>query len=266
MAFEVLKERQSAAWGSAPYENVSGQHLDVIEELLDWLDPRPGERLLDVATGTGELARPAARRGADVSGLDFAPKLVDTARALAAAEGVDVDFEVGDAEALPYEDCAFDVVTSTFGVMFAPDHAAVGRELARVTRPGGRLGLAAWEPSGGVGRMFGVMRPYMPSPPEGVGYPFDWGRREHVERLLGGAFELEFRTGVAPQTGASGEEMWDLMSGSYGPTRALAAGLEDGAREALRLDFAAFFEDHRVGEIVSLPREFLMVRGRRRPA
>lgn len=264
MAFETLKGRQSTAWGSAPYENVSEQHLDVIGELLDWVDPKPGERLLDVATGTGELARPAAGRGVDVTAVDFAQELVDTAGRLAAAEGVSVDFHVGDAEALSWPDAAFDVVTSTFGVMFAPDHAAVARELARVVRPGGRLGLAAWEPASGVGRMFAVMRPYMPAPPDGVGYPFDWGSREHVERLLGDAFELEFRSGVALQTGGSGEEMWQLMSTSYGPTKALAGALDDEAREALHRDFAAFFDEHRTGRLVSLPREYLLTRGVRR--
>jgi SAM-dependent methyltransferase len=264
MAFEMLKERQSAAWGSGPYENVSEQHLGVVDELLDWLDPRPGERLLDVATGTGELACPAARRGARVTAIDFAPALLESAARRAAAEGVEVELAPGDAEALPVPDASFDVVASTFGAMFAPDHAAVARELARVLRPGGRLGLASWEPTGGVGRMFAVMRPYLPPPPEGAGNPFDWGRPEHVERLLGASFELELRAGVVAQESGSGEEMWTLMSGSYGPTKALAASLDDGAREALRRDFAAFYEEHRDGDVVRLPREYLLVRGRRR--
>jgi ubiquinone/menaquinone biosynthesis C-methylase UbiE len=264
MAFEALKERQSAAWGSAPYENVSRQHLHVVEELLDWLDPRPGERLLDVATGTGELARPAARRGVEVTASDFAAGLLDTARRRAEDEGAPIAFVAGDAERLPFADASFDLVASTFGAMFAPDHRAVAGELARVVRADGRLGLAAWEPGGGAARMFTVMRPYMPPPPDGAGNPFDWGRPEHVEALLGDAFALEFRRGVAPQVGASGKEMWELMSGSYGPTRVLAEGLEEARRDDLRRDFSALYEEHRHGDVVSLPREYLLVLGRRR--
>jgi ubiquinone/menaquinone biosynthesis C-methylase UbiE len=137
MAFEELKAKQSVMWGNGPYERVS-EHLTVAHDhLFRALPPQPDERWLDIATGTGEIARPAARAGAQVTGLDLAPELIETARAKAAAEDLEITFEVGDAEALPYEDASFDTVTSTFGVMFAPDHAAVARELAPSASPVG---------------------------------------------------------------------------------------------------------------------------------
>ena len=137
MPFEELKARQSVMWGSGPFERVAETIREVHEVVLETVDPQPAERLLDAATGTGAVAFLAAEREADVVGMDFAPALVETARRVAAEAGVDIRFDVGDAEAMPYEDASFDVVTSTCGVMFAPDHAAAARELARVTRPAG---------------------------------------------------------------------------------------------------------------------------------
>ena len=264
MAFEALKEKQSSAWSSGPYEQVSVQHLGVLDELLDRLDVKPGMRLLDVATGTGELARPAARRGLQVTGVDFAPSLIATARVLTEREGLAVTYDVGDAEALPYDDASFDIVTSTFGVMFAPDHRAVAHELARVTSAGGQIAMTAWTPDGGVGLMFGVLRAYMAPPPEGAGSPFEWGRREHLEALLGAAFEIEIGEHIVPQIAASGEAMWDLMSTAYGPTKVLASSLDPERRESLHREFAAFFENYRDGDHVCLPRNYLQAIGRRR--
>jgi SAM-dependent methyltransferase len=264
MAFEALKEKQSIAWSSAPYERVSEQHLNVIDDLLDRLELRKGWRLLDVATGTGELARPAAARGLEVTGIDFAGSLIATARERAADEGVEARFEVGDCERLPYEEGSFDVVTSTFGMMFAPDHRSAAAELARVTAPGGRLGITAWTPDGGVGKMFAVMRPYMPAPPDGAGSPFAWGEPGHVEELLGDAFELELGEDSVAQVGPSGEAIWELMSTAYGPTKTLADSLDDERRASLQREFAEFFESYRENGQVSLPRTYLRVLGRRR--
>jgi len=264
MAFEALKEKQSKAWSSAPYEQVSVQHLDVLADLLDRLELKPQMRLLDVATGTGELARPAARLGLEVTAIDFAESLIETARATTDREGLVVQYDVGDAEALPYADESFDAVTSTFGVMFAPDHQAAAAELARVVAPDGLLGLTVWTADGGVARMFSVLRPYMAAPPAGAGSPFQWGTREHITELLGDAFELDISEDVVVQVGASGEAMWELMAGSYGPTKALAESLEPDVREKLHREFAAFFESYRDGGEVRLPREFLRVIGRRR--
>ena len=193
MPFEELKTRQSAVWGSGPYEPIVEITTEVHDALVEALAPQPGERLLDVATGTGAVALLAARAGAVVTGLDLAPDLVERAREKAAAAGLEVTFEAGDAEALPYADGSFDVVCSAIGTQFAPDHEAIARELARVCRQGGRLGLACWTPESGVGQMFGVMRPFMPPPPEGAGNIFDWGRPEYARRLLEDDFELADR-------------------------------------------------------------------------
>ena len=264
MAFEELKAKQSVMWGNGPYERVS-EHLTVAHDhLFRALPPQPDERWLDIATGTGEIARPAARAGAQVTGLDLAPELIETARAKAAAEDLEITFEVGDAEALPYEDASFDTVTSTFGVMFAPDHGAVARELARVCKPGGRLGLVTWHPERGVAEFFKVMAAYQPPRPDGVGNPFEWGDEDHVSELLGDAFELRFETGDCPQPGSSSEEIWELFATSYGPTKTLVDGLDEERRESLRRDWNAYFDQFRGNGGVLQPRPYLLVIGTRR--
>lgn len=264
MAFEELKAKQSVMWGNGPYERIS-EHLAIAHDhLMREVEPRAGERWLDVATGTGEIAVRAAREGAEVTGLDLAPDLIERARARAADAEVEVAFDVGDAEALPYGDASFDTVTSTFGVMFAPDHHAVASELGRVTKPGGQLGLLTWHPTEGVAEFFKVMAAYQPKPPEGVGSPFAWGDHEHLTELLGEAFELRFEEGDTPQPGSSGEEVWDLFSTAYGPTRTLAESLDDERREALRRDWVAYFERFPSNGGVSQPRPYVLVLGRRR--
>ena len=264
MAFEELKAKQSVMWGNGPYARVS-EHLKVAHDhLFREVVPEAGERWLDVATGTGEIARPAARAGAQVTGVDLAPDLIETARERASEDGVEVSFEVGDAEALPYEDGSFDTVTSTFGVMFAPDHAAVARELARVCRSGGRLALLTWDSARGVAEFFKIMAAYQPPRPEGVGNPFSWGDTGYVSELLGDDFELRFEKGDCPQPGGSSEEIWELFATSYGPTRTLVEGLDDERREALHSDWLAYFDQYGTGEGVSQPRPYLLVLGTRR--
>ncbi|HEU4946490.1 MAG TPA: class I SAM-dependent methyltransferase [Kribbella sp.] len=264
MAFEELKRRQSVIWGTGAYELLPQHYAPLLDHLAKAVAVSPGERVLDVATGTGALALRLARADADVTGVDLAPALVETAKRLADEEGLAVRFEQGDAENLPYEDASYDVVVSSVGLMFAPDHRAVARELARVCRPGGRLGLGNWSDQGGVVDMFKVMAPYMPPPAPGVGFPFSWGNREYVEGLLGDAFELRFETGDAPQRSDSGEDVWQLFSTGYGPTRALAESLDPARREQLHLDFAEFFEGYRTPEGVHQPRPYLLVLGTRR--
>jgi SAM-dependent methyltransferase len=264
MAFEELKVKQSAMWGSAPYERVAESVAPAHEHLLRACPARKGEEWLDVATGTGQIALPVARDGARVTGLDLSPELIEAARTKAAAEGVEIAFDVGDAEALPYPDAAFDTISSTFGCMFAPDHRAVSKELARVCRPGGRLALLTWHPERGVPEFFKVMAAYQPPRPDGVGNPFSWGDRDHVTDLLGDSFELRFEEGDCPQTGSSGEDVWELFSNWYGPTKTLADSLDDERREALHRDWVAFFENYRDGDGVSQPRPYLLVLGTRR--
>lgn len=264
MAFAELKAKQSVMWGNGPYERITQTLRDIHALTIERIDAQPGDRLLDAATGTGALAILAAKRGADVVGLDLAPALIDTAKERAAEEGVTVDFQVGDAEEMPFEDASFDKLTSTLGVMFAPDHGAVAGELARVTRPNGRLVLACWTPDGGLGQMFGMMRPFLPPPPEGVGSPFTWGTRDHVQELLGDAFELEFEEHDSVLTVPTPEDYWELFSSSYGPTKTAADNLDADGREEFHRAWVDFFEERTEGDEVVHHREYLLTVGMRR--
>jgi SAM-dependent methyltransferase len=264
MAFEALKERQSAMWGSAPFERIAESIAAMHETLVERLDPTAGERWLDVGCGTGAVAMLAAERGASVVGSDLSPALIETAKARARERGADVQFETGDCENLSYPDASFDVVVSSVGVIFAPDHERVAAELARVCRPGGRVGITAWRKNSGVGQMFDAMAPFMPPPPEGAGSPFQWGNEEYVTSWLGDAFELEFSDENAPDYGASGEEMWRLFAEDYGPSYTLANSLEPERRTELDQAMAAFFEAFRDGDRIVQPRRYLLTIGTRR--
>jgi SAM-dependent methyltransferase len=264
MAFDELKQRQSVVWGSAPFERIAGELADIHDHVVVELAPQAGETWLDVGTGTGGVAVRAARAGATVTGSDLAPALIETAQRLAEEEGLQILYEVGDAEQLPYEDGNYDIVSSSFGSMFAPDHGAVARELARVTRPGGRIGLTTWNPEGGVGDLFRLLGSFQPPPPEGAGNPLDWGREEHARDLLEGDFELRFVRGSNPQTGRSGEEMWELMVTSFGPLKTLYQSLDEERREELHKALVDFYESHRSNGQVETPREYLIILGTRR--
>ncbi len=264
MAFAELKARHSVVWGNGPYERITNTIRDIHDLVIERIDPKPGERVLDAATGTGAVAILAAARGADVVGQDIAPVLIDTARERAAQEGVTVQFEVGDAEAMTYDDASFDVVTSTCGVMFAPDHEAIASELARVTKPGGRLALACWQPDTGLHDVFKMMAPFMPPPVPGAGSPFAWGDRDHVRELLGDTFELEFEEHDSPLTLASGEEYWELFSTSYGPTKTAIEALEPERREEFHQAWVEFGDARREGDAMVHHREYLLTLGTRK--
>jgi SAM-dependent methyltransferase len=265
MGFEDLKQKQSVMWGSGPYQNVTETIADIHDVVVERLAPKGGERWLDVACGTGAVAELAARAGARVTGVDFAPVLIETARERAREQGLEIEYRVGDCENLEaLEDGTFDVVSSTCGIMFAPDHEATANELGRVTKSGGRLGIVNWEPEGGVGKMFAMMKPFQPPPPEGAGVPFDWGRKEHVEKLLGGEFRLEFERGISTYRVPSGEDYWEVFSTSYGPTKTLADSLGD-RREQFHQAWVDFFEqNYRENGGIAHTREYLLVLGTRR--
>lgn len=263
--FEELKAKQSVMWGNGPYEKITELVTESQQDLVAALQPHAEEMWLDVATGTGAVARLAARAGADVTGLDLAPDLIETARGQTSAEGLSIRFDVGDAEALPYEDASFDVVVSTFGVMFAPDHSAVAQELARVSRPGGRLGLASWTEDSGIGDIFRVMKPFQAAPPpQGVGNPFAWGDEGHIRELLGDHFDLELEVLDTEHRPSSGEEAWEIFSTSYGPTKTLAESLDDERREELHRSWVDLYERSRVGDEIVQHRNYLRVLGTRR--
>jgi ubiquinone/menaquinone biosynthesis C-methylase UbiE len=263
MAYEELKQRQSVMWGTGPYQRVTETISDIHELVVERLDPQPGERWLDLACGTGAVAERAAARGAAVTGVDLAPALIKTAAERATERGLEIDYRVGDCERLDLHDASFDIVSSACGIMFAPDHEATARELGRVIRPGGRLGLANWTPTGGLARMFKMIAPFQPAPPPSS--PFDWGDAARVEALLGEWFELELSEHVSTLRMPSGEAYWDLFSTSYGPTKVLADSLGE-RRDELQRAWVEFFESNYAegGEIVHT-REYLLVLGRRRP-
>lgn len=259
--------RAAATWnaGGQAYERISQSIADSIAHCVARLAPRPGERVLDVATGTGWAARRAAELGAEVVGVDLGPDLVATAGRLAEARGLRIDFRVGDAEKLPFPDASFDAILSTCGVMFASDPLAAAAELARVCRPGGRLAITTWAPDGTIAGMFKAMRPYMPPPPTPAPpSPFEWGDRARVQERLGRWFELAFEEGTSMFREPSGDAAWELFSTSYGPTKMLAASLDQSRREALRRDFVAFHEQYRNGVGIAMPRQYLVILGTRR--
>ena len=261
MPFEQLKARAAEVWSSAPWERLAPKLGDLHRHLVAALAPHEGERFLDIATGTGAVAMLAARAGADVTGVDIAPGLIATARRLAAEEGLEIRFDVGDAERLPYDDASFDVVASAVGAIFAPDHEAAARELARVCRPGGRLGLVAWRPKTAF---FPITRRYRPPLEPGQGDSDDWGREEYARERLGEAFELRFEEGVNWFASETAEESWELMSTSAGPCKATLAELEREQADELHRDFIALLEQHREDGTIRLPAHYLLVLGTRR--
>ena len=264
MSFEQVKERMRVGWGAAPFENVEGSIAVMHDDLVRRLDPQPGERWLDVGCGAGAVAMRAARAGADVTGADLSEVMVETARRRAKEEGLDIAYEVGDAENLPYEDGSFDIVSSSVGLIFAPDHPAVARELARVVRSGGRLGITAWKADSRVVRGQQLAAKFLPPPPEGAGNPFEWGTEEHARELLGHAFELEFHDGDAPLEGESGEQLFDYMLSGVGPMRMLWGSLDEEQREQFRRESVALYEEDRAGDAIHSPGPYVVVLGRRR--
>lgn len=182
--FSAIKERQQATWASGDF-GVIGRTLQIVgESLFEAVDLRAGESVLDVAAGNGNAALAAARRFADVTATDYVPGLLDQARVRAAAEGLPLRCQVADAEALPFADGSFDVVLSTYGIMFAPDQPRAARESVRVCRPGGRIGLANWTPDGFIGELFKVVGAHVP-PPAGIASPAAWGTRNRLQELYG---------------------------------------------------------------------------------
>lgn len=264
MAFEDLKQRQSVMWGAGPFEEIAETIAGMHDALVERLRPRPDERWLDVGTGTGAVAVRAARAGADVTAVDLAPALVETAERQCAEAGLEIRCEVGDAERLSYEDASFDVVASAVGAIFAPDHRAVAHELARVTRPGGRLGLTAWVPDGSIGEMFKMIQPFQPPLPDGVPSPLEWGREEYVEGLLGESFDLTFETLDVPYRSDSGESTWQLFSRAFGPVKTLTQTLDPDRLEEFHRAFVDFHERFRQNGGIDQPRPYLLVLGTRR--
>jgi SAM-dependent methyltransferase len=267
MTIQPHNQKAAATWGSGgtAYDKISETIADSIEHVLNLLDVRAGEKVLDLATGTGWTARRLAQKGASVIGVDIGEGVIAAARDLAKAAGLDIDFRVGDAEKVDLPDAAYDVITSTCGVMFASRPEEVAKELARLCRPGGRIGLTTWPPTSTLAKMFQMMKPYMPPPPTPAPpSPFEWGRADRVKELLGRDFALKFDTGTTVLRMPSGEAVWDVFSKGYGPTKALYQNAAD-RREDLHRDFVAFHDAYRNADFgVAMPREYLVTVGTRR--
>jgi SAM-dependent methyltransferase len=231
-AVDELKQVHRATWAAGDYAAIAEVVNDAPpRDLLRRIDVGPGQDVLDVATGTGNIAIPAAAAGANVVGLDLAPELLATARRRAEEEGVDVEWVEGDAEDLPFDDESFDLVLSAFGVQFAPRHEITARELARVCRAGGTIGLVNWTPEGQVGELFKVLAGYLPPLPDYASPPPRWGDEEHVRRLFADTrVELEFARGHNPWRFDSPEHYVVFMETHYGPLVKARARLTDEGR------------------------------------
>ena len=259
--FSAIKAKQQATWASGDFA-VIGTTLQIVgESLAEAVDVRAGERVLDVAAGNGNATLAAARRFAEVTSTDYVPGLLEKGEARAAAEGLNVTFQVADAEALPFRDASFDVVLSTFGAMFTPEHARPAQEMLRVTRNGGRIGLANWTPEGFIGELFKIVGAYLP-PPAGLKSPALWGTEPHIVSLFGTQaadircvrkhFNFRYRSSLH----------WiQVFRDFYGPTHKAFAALAAPEHAALERDIRALLEKRNVAGTHSLvvPGEYLEV-------
>lgn len=259
--------KAAAIWnsGGAQYDRISQSIADAIEHCVIRLNPKPQERILDVATGTGWAARRIAVRGAQVTGVDIGADLIEAARACAAAEQSKIDFHLGDAEALPFENKTFDAVISTFGVMFVSKPEAAAGELSRICKPGGRIALTTWPPDGVIAGMFKIMKSYMAEPaPPAPPSPFEWGKRERLQQLLGQSFDLRFETGTTVLRAPDAQTVWELFVAGFGPAKTLAAILEPQRLESLKQEFLAFHDGFKTDLGISMPCDYLVTVGVRK--
>lgn len=262
MAFEQLKQMQGVMWGAGNFDEVADTIADVHKTVIERLNLAPGERFLDIACGTGRVCELASSTGATVVGVDLAPALIDVAKRRAEERGLHIDYSVGDAERLEFEDASFDAVSSTFGLMFAPTQEAVAAELARVTRPGGRIALANWTPEGRIGDMFRLTGSFAPTPPPSV--PVLWGTEARCRELLGDDFELGFERVLSTWEWESGEAAWQFMSRRFGPIVTLLEMLPPDRAEEFHRAMVDYGESARQGDRIVDDREYLLVTGTRR--
>lgn len=244
-AIDQLKAAHRATWDSGDYTAVADRWVGPLAATaLARAEVGEGTEVLDVATGSGNAAIPAALAGARVTGLDLAPSLIEIARERSAQAGVDVEWIVGDAEALPWPDERWDVVLSVVGVQFAPRHERVAQELARVTRPGGRIVLCSWTPGGFIGQFLKTVGPRMPKPPEGASPPPLWGDQDHVRALFAGTgVEFEFSVDSTPFEYGTAGGFVDYMADHYGPLlKAREKLTPEGTWEELRSELVALCE------------------------
>jgi SAM-dependent methyltransferase len=241
---EDLKSRLKATWMSGDFDKIAQVIEQSAVEFIERLALAPGTRVLDVACGSGNLSLPAARAGARVTGLDIAPNLIETARNRASALGLNIDFDEGDAEELPYADASFDSVVTMFGAMFAPQPWKTAAEMLRVCRPGGCIAMANWTPAGFIGRMFKTTAAHVPPP--SIPSPLLWGDEEAVRERLGyGVSELQITRRMASfRLPMQPEQTVDYFRQWYGPTLRAFAALDGDGQAALRRDLTQLWAEH----------------------
>jgi SAM-dependent methyltransferase len=240
----AIKGRQQTAWSTGDYGKVGVTLLIMAEQLLEAADLKPGHKVLDVAAGNGNASLAAARRFGDVTALDYVPMLLEEGRNRATAEGLAIDFVVGDAENLPFEEASFDAVLSTLGVMFAPDQQKAAAELLRVARPGGTIAMVNWVPDGYIGNLFKTIGKHVPPPP-GLKPPFRWGTEEGLDELLdGGIGSLQTRRRTLVWRFPSVGHHVDFMREYYGPLNKAFGALEEEGQTALEGDLISLAESY----------------------
>ncbi|MGE0867399.1 MAG: class I SAM-dependent methyltransferase [Kofleriaceae bacterium] len=261
--------KSQSVWNSPAgrYDDISRSIADAIEHAVERLQPASGERILDLATGTGWGSRVIAQRfsGVNIVGADIADQMLEYARSTAAAQKLSIEYTHADAEKLPFADGSFDGVVSTFGVMFVGKPEAAAAELGRVVKKGGRVVLATWTHDSNVFNMFGVMKKFMPPPPQPAPpSPFEWGKYDRLRELLANDFELAFEEGTNHYRYGSGAQAWQLWSNHYGPSKMLAANLDDAQRAELKRDMIAWHETFRAPLGFDQPRQYIVTRAIRR--
>jgi SAM-dependent methyltransferase len=258
--FEEITRRQQSMWSKGDFHRIGVGQVVVGEFLARALHVHAGERVLDVAGGAGNTALAAARRWADVTCTDYVPDLLEHARVRAAAEGLPLRIEVADAQALPYPDGSFDVVTSTFGAMFAPDQQATAGELLRVLRPGGKLGMANWTPEGWIGSQFGLQARYLPPPP-GVTPPTFWGTRAGLDELLGGSADLEITAQHSDVVNHTTATLFELYRDWFGPVVTVLSEVGPDQAAAFTRDWIELADQHNIATdgTCEIPSPYLQV-------
>lgn len=237
MDVEGFKAGQKALWALGDFPSLADLIRPASQTIIDAAGVSAGETLLDVACGTGNLAIPAAQRGARVTGIDITPSLLELARAEAESSGLEVDFREGDAEALDFADGSFDKVISVFGMIFAPQHALAAAEMRRTCRPGGTVAITSWTPAGMNGQLFEVMGRHIPERPADMPEPFVWGEPDYVREQFGDGIDWNFSVENAVYAGPSPEQFFDFLEQSLGPIVLAKLALEpQGKYEPLRED------------------------------
>ena len=259
--FAAIKQKQQATWASGDYA-VVGTTLQIVgESLAEAVNVCAGESVLDVAAGNGNATLAAARRFAQVTSTDYVAALLDKGRERAQAEGLRVQFREADAEDLPFDDTSFDVVLSTFGSMFTPDHARTAREMLRVVRAGGRIGVASWTPEGFIGRLFKIIGAHVP-PPAGVKSPALWGSEAHITELFGAqAAVIRCQRRIFKFRYRSAAHFLQVFRDYYGPTHKAFGALDAQGQQSLEREITELLEQLNVGGVKSLvvPSEYLEV-------